>query len=161
MKENSFLPSEEPQEQHQGEGAKGILRWNLLFQFLRHLWINHRIFLWASPNFSIIFKFCKWDISLQPLGDPREQHPGKAKQRTRKSISTNIRISIKVIVYQVFPGDLLAYYGFVFKFPNWKFGNFYNSFFPFFPPFFSKGRKVKISQLFMNQSSWNLVGISH
>jgi len=25
MKENSFLPSEEPQEQHQGEGAQGIL----------------------------------------------------------------------------------------------------------------------------------------
>jgi len=25
MKENSFLPSEEPQEQHQGEGGQGIL----------------------------------------------------------------------------------------------------------------------------------------
>jgi len=25
MKENSFLPSEEPQEQHQGEGAQEIL----------------------------------------------------------------------------------------------------------------------------------------
>ena len=44
-------------------------------------------------------------------------------------------------------------------FPNWKFGNFYNSFFPpffpFFPFCFAKGRKNKISQLFMNQSSWN------
>ena len=30
MKENSFLPSEEPQEKHQGEGAQGILRRNLL-----------------------------------------------------------------------------------------------------------------------------------
>ena len=30
MKENSFLPSEEPQEQHQGEGAQGILWRNLL-----------------------------------------------------------------------------------------------------------------------------------
>ena len=30
MQENSFLPSEEPQEQHQGEGAQGILWRNLL-----------------------------------------------------------------------------------------------------------------------------------
>ena len=30
MKENSFLPSEEPQEQHQGEGPQGILWKNLL-----------------------------------------------------------------------------------------------------------------------------------
>ena len=67
----------------------------------------------SISHFRLFLSF-KRDISLQPLGDPREQHPGEAQQRTRKSISTNIRISIKVIVYQVFPGDLLAYYGFVF-----------------------------------------------
>ena len=37
MKENSFLPSEEPQEQHQGEGAQGILWWNLLFSISQPL----------------------------------------------------------------------------------------------------------------------------
>ena len=37
MKENSFLPSEEPQEQHQGEGAQGILWWNLLFSIYQPL----------------------------------------------------------------------------------------------------------------------------
>ena len=30
MQGNSFLPSKEPQEQHQGEGAQGILWRNLL-----------------------------------------------------------------------------------------------------------------------------------
>ena len=30
MKENSFLPSEEPQGQHQGEGAQGKLWRNLI-----------------------------------------------------------------------------------------------------------------------------------
>ena len=32
--------------------------------------------------FSIIYKFYKWDFSLQPTGDPREHHPGDAWQRT-------------------------------------------------------------------------------
>ena len=32
--------------------------------------------------FLIIYKFCKRDFSLQPPGDPREQHPGDARQRT-------------------------------------------------------------------------------
>ena len=177
MQENSFLPSEEPQEQHQGEGAQGILWRNLLSSInqlfivrsswnlvgISHSWFstsfvketflsNHqrilenniqvthdkehlrkKIFLCKSIkdndigdlcvihsnhqrtsgttsrwrctrnivmkssffNFSATygsiivifcehllfldyFKFCKWDISLQPLGDPREQHPGEA-----------------------------------------------------------------------------------
>ena len=30
----------------------------------------------------IIYKFCKRDFSLQPPGDPRQQHPGDARQRT-------------------------------------------------------------------------------
>ena len=111
-----------------------------------------------------LFLSFKRDISLQPLGDPWEQHPGEAQQRTRKSISTNIRISIKVIVYQVFPGDLLAYYGFVFwvwitifkilaiviivlpisallfpKNPTWKLSNFLKFlFFYFFLDIFNK-----------------------
>ena len=38
MKENSFLPSEEPQEQHQGEGAQGIL-WRNLFSSISQLFI--------------------------------------------------------------------------------------------------------------------------
>ena len=33
-------------------------------------------------SFLIIYKFCKRDFSLQPPGDPREQHPGDARQRT-------------------------------------------------------------------------------
>ena len=36
--------------------------------------------------FSIIYKFCKKDFSLQPPGDPREQHQGDARQRTSSSI---------------------------------------------------------------------------
>ena len=32
--------------------------------------------------FSNICKFCKRDFSLQPPGNPREQHPGDARQRT-------------------------------------------------------------------------------
>ena len=35
--------------------------------------------------FSIIYKFCKKDFSLQPPGDPREQHQGDARQRTSSS----------------------------------------------------------------------------
>ena len=49
-------------------------------QFLSHLLIHHHIFCEQLP-FSIIFKFCKRDISLKPLRDPREQHPGEARQR--------------------------------------------------------------------------------
>ena len=37
MQENSFLPSEEPQEQHQGEGAQGILWRNLLSSISQQL----------------------------------------------------------------------------------------------------------------------------
>ena len=37
MQEKSFLPSENPQEQHQSEGAQEILRRNLLSQFLSYL----------------------------------------------------------------------------------------------------------------------------
>ena len=33
----------------------------------------------------IIYKFCKRDFSFQPPGDPREQHPGDARQRTSSS----------------------------------------------------------------------------
>ena len=33
----------------------------------------------------IIYKFCKKDFSLQPPGDPREQHQGDARQRTSSS----------------------------------------------------------------------------
>ena len=163
MQENSFLPSEEPQEQHQGEGAKGILWRNLLSSIsqlfiVRSFWnlvgISHsrlstsfvketylsnhqgipennnigdlyeRKFIptikrtsgttsrrRCSRNivtkssffnfsavycliivkfgghlpFSIIYNFCKWYFSLQPPGDPREQHPGDARQRTSSS----------------------------------------------------------------------------
>ena len=57
MKENSFLPSEEPQEQHQGEGAQGILWRNLLssitqLSIVRSSWnllgISH---FWLSTSF--------------------------------------------------------------------------------------------------------------
>jgi len=57
MKENSFLPSEEPQEQHQGEGAQGILWRNLLSSItqlfiVRSSWnlvgISHS---WLSTSF--------------------------------------------------------------------------------------------------------------
>ena len=72
MQENSFLPSEEPQEQHQGESAQGILWWNLLFSISQPVMDQSSSFFVSMSHFSIIFKFCKWDISLQPLGDPRE-----------------------------------------------------------------------------------------
>ena len=50
MQEKSFLPSEEPQEQHQGEGAQEILRRNLLSQFrLSYLLSDPREIWWASP----------------------------------------------------------------------------------------------------------------
>ena len=50
MKENSFLPSEEPQEQHQGEGPQGIL-WQNLLSSISQLFIvrDHREIWWASP----------------------------------------------------------------------------------------------------------------
>ena len=49
MQENLCLPSEEPQEQHQGEGAQEILRRNLLSQFLSYLLSDPREIRWASP----------------------------------------------------------------------------------------------------------------
>ena len=49
MRENSFLQSEEPQEQHQGEGAQEILRRNLLSQFFSYLLSDPREIWWASP----------------------------------------------------------------------------------------------------------------
>ena len=49
MQEKSFLPSEEPQEQHQGEGAQGKYCDKILFpQFLSYLLSNHREIWWAS-----------------------------------------------------------------------------------------------------------------
>ena len=80
MQEKSFLPSDEPQEQHQGEGAQGILWRNLLSSISQPLLINYGNFLQASPIFDY-FKLCRRDISLQPLADPWEQHPGEARQR--------------------------------------------------------------------------------
>ena len=49
MQEKSFLPSEEPQEQHQGEGAQEILRRNLLSHFLSYLLSDPREIWWPSP----------------------------------------------------------------------------------------------------------------
>ena len=50
MQENSFLPPEEPQEQHQGEGAQGEYCAEILFpQFLSYLLSNHREIWWESP----------------------------------------------------------------------------------------------------------------
>ena len=49
MQEKPFLPSEEPQEQHQGEGAQEIMRRNLLSQFLSYLLSDPHEIWWASP----------------------------------------------------------------------------------------------------------------
>ena len=48
--------------------------------------------------FSIIYKFCKRDFSLQPPGDPREQHPGDARQRTS---SSNFFFLCKTIIQEI------------------------------------------------------------
>ena len=51
--------------------------------FLSYLWINHPEIWWKfGLPLMIIYKFCKRHFSLQPPGDPREQHPGDARQRT-------------------------------------------------------------------------------
>ena len=77
MKENSFLPSEEPQEQHQGEGAQGILWRNLLSSTTQLFIVQSSWNLVGISHSWLSTSFVK-DISLQPLGDPREQHPGEA-----------------------------------------------------------------------------------
>ena len=48
MHENLFLPSEEPQEQHQGDGAQGS---NILINSSRSqlFFVNHHDFLCATP----------------------------------------------------------------------------------------------------------------
>ena len=85
MQENSFLPSEEPKEQHQGEGAQGnIVTKSFFFNFSAILCPIIVKFGGHLP-FSNIYKFCKRDFSLQPPEDPREQHPGDARQRTSSS----------------------------------------------------------------------------
>ena len=54
--------------------------------------------------FSIIYKFCKRDFSLQPPGDPREQHPGDTRHRTSSSkffflCKTIIQEKVKLLAY--------------------------------------------------------------
>ena len=46
--------------------------------------MNHPEIWWASPINDYLQVF-KRDFSLQPPGDPREQHPGDARQRTSSS----------------------------------------------------------------------------
>ena len=73
MQENSFLPPEEPQEQHQSEGAQGEYCDEILIpQFLSYLLSNHREIWWASPILDYLQ--VQRDFSFQP--------PGRGSSRT-------------------------------------------------------------------------------
>ena len=51
-----------------------------------------------APLF-IIYKFCKRDFCLQPPGDPREHHPGDARQRTSSSkIFFSLQINLRQLI---------------------------------------------------------------
>ena len=80
MKENSFLPSEEPQEQHQGEGPQGIL-WQNLLSSISQLFIVRS----SSSNFFFLCKTIIQEIHMRENSflqseEPQGQHQGQGAQ---------------------------------------------------------------------------------
>ena len=53
-------------------------------------------------SFWIIYKFCKKDISLQPSGDPREQHQGEARQKHRHKFCFLFVNHSKTVIQEIY-----------------------------------------------------------
>ena len=149
MKENSFQPSEEPQEQHRGEGAQGILWRNLLSSISQLFFVRSSWNLVGISHSRISTSFVKETFLFNHQGIlVNNIQVTLDKEHRRWNFFFFVNQS-KTIIQEVYMRE--------------------NSFLPSEEPqeqhqgegILWRNLLSSISQLFIVRSSWNLVGISY